>query len=140
MHRLKPLLLVALISLPCTVLAARTQSEPSTASASTRYVPPSPKKSVEIGNFYFRRKKYAGALSRYKEAVKSDPHYAPGYLGLGKVYQRLGLKHKALEAYQQYLDELPSKKQADEAKDVRRAIKHLKRELNKSAAKAPRAR
>ena len=140
MRRASFILLIILFAAPCADPALPPQHNASKAIVSARYVPPSPKKSVEIGNFYFRRKKYAGALSRYKEAVKSDPHYAPGYLGLGKVYQRLGLKHKALEAYQQYLDELPSKKQADEANDVRRAIKHLKRELNKSAAKAPRAR
>src|SRR5689334_19446349 len=74
------------------------------------YVPPGAVKSVEIGNFYLRRRQYNGALSRFKEAVEENSTYAPAYLGLGKVYEHLGLKQKALDAYQQYLDALPSEK------------------------------
>src|SRR5215470_16607077 len=62
------------------------------------YVPPSAAKSVEIGNFYFRTKKYNAALGRYEEAVTTDPYCAAGYLGLGKTYEKVGLKHKALAA------------------------------------------
>jgi tetratricopeptide (TPR) repeat protein len=93
------------------------------------YVPPSAAKSVEIANFYFRTKKYPAALSRYQEAVTTDPYYANGYLGLGKTYEKLGLKHKALAAYQKYLDLLPSEKQADEAKKVHQAIERLEKAL-----------
>ncbi len=97
------------------------------------YSNPSAAKSVEIGNYYLRRKKLHAALSRFKEAVKTDPHYAPAYLGLGKVYQKTGLKQKALDAYQRYLDELPSEKEAQEAKDVHKAIAHLQRQLGPDA-------
>jgi tetratricopeptide (TPR) repeat protein len=93
------------------------------------YVPPSAAKSVEIGDFYFRTKKYNAALSRYEEAVTTDPYYAAGYLGLGETYEKLGLKHKALAAYQKYLDLLPSEKQADEAKRVHQAIHRLEKAL-----------
>jgi tetratricopeptide (TPR) repeat protein len=95
------------------------------------YVPPSAAKSVEIGDFYFRTKKYQAALSRYEEAVTTDPYYANAYLGLGKTYEKLGLKHKALIDYRKYLDLLPSKKQAEEAKSVRRAIERLEKGLGK---------
>jgi tetratricopeptide (TPR) repeat protein len=102
------------------------------------YVPPSAAKSVEIANFYFRTKKYNAALSRYEEAVATDPYYAAGYLGLGKTYERLGLKRKALAAYQKYLDLLPSEKQAEEAKSVHQAIERLEKTLGvKSAAANP---
>ncbi len=93
------------------------------------YAPPSATKSVEIANYYFRTKKYHAALSRYQEAVNTDPYYADGYLGLGKTYEKIGLKHKALTAYQKYLDLLPSAKQAEEAKSVRRAIERLEKAL-----------
>lgn len=93
------------------------------------YVPPSAAKSVEIGNFYFRTKKYYAALGRYQEAVTTDSYYAAGYLGLGKTYEKLGLRKKALGAYQKYLDLLPSEKQAEEAKDVHRAIERLEKAL-----------
>jgi len=93
------------------------------------YVPPSAAKSVEIANFYFRTKKYQAALGRYQEAVTTDPYYPDGYLGLGKTYEKLGLKQKALSAYQKYLDLLPSDKQAEEAKNVHRAIARLEKAL-----------
>ena len=93
------------------------------------YVPPSAATSVEIGNFYFRTKKYNAALGRFEEAVTTDPYYADGYLGLGKTYERVGLKHKALAAYRKYLDLLPSEKQAEEAKSVHRAIARLEKAL-----------
>jgi tetratricopeptide (TPR) repeat protein len=104
--------------------------------ADRKYITPPAWKSVEIGNFYFRRKSYRGALSRYQEAIQTDPGYAPAYLGMGKVYEKMGLKKKALEAYQRYLDELPSEKQADEAKDVHRAIERLQKELAQPAAES----
>lgn len=100
------------------------------------YIAPPAWKSVEIGNFYFRRKNYAAALSRFKEAVQTDPNYAAAYLGLGKVYEKIGLKRKALEAYQQYLDELPSTKQAEEAKGVRESIARLEKGSGKPSTKA----
>ena len=93
------------------------------------YTPPSAAKSMEIANYYFRTKKYHAALSRYQEAVTTDPYYPDGYLGLGKTYEKIGLKHKALTAYQKYLDLLPSEKQAEEAKDVHRAIERLEKAL-----------
>jgi tetratricopeptide (TPR) repeat protein len=93
------------------------------------YVVPPAWKSVEIGNFYLRRKKYKAALSRYQEAAKTDPHYPPAYLGLGRVYEKIGLRQKALEAYQKYLDELPSTKDALEATAVQKAVVRLERQL-----------
>jgi len=93
------------------------------------YVNPGPAKSVEIGNFYLRRGRLKAALSRFEEAIQADHTYAPAHLGLGKVYEKMGQKHKALDAYQHYLDELPSAKQAQQARDVQRAIERLKREM-----------
>jgi tetratricopeptide (TPR) repeat protein len=96
------------------------------------YAPPAAWKSVEVGDYYLKRKKYRAALGRYKDAVKVDPYYAPGYLGLGKVYDKIGLSQKALESYQRFLDLLPSTKQAEEATDVHKAIGRLERKLRKS--------
>ena len=95
------------------------------------YVPSPAWKSVEVGDFYLRRKKYRAALSRYKEAARVDPYYAPAYLGLGRVYDKIGLKEKALENYHKYLDLLPSTKQAEEATDVHKAIARLEQKLKK---------
>jgi tetratricopeptide (TPR) repeat protein len=90
------------------------------------YTPPGPAKDVEVGNFYLKRRAYRAAASRFEEAIQSRADYAPAYLGLGKTYEKMGLKHKALSAYQQYLDLLPSDKDAEDAKDVHRAIARLR--------------
>lgn len=120
---------VALISLPIPLPAQHIAQDDGELERSYHYVPPSARQSVEIGNFYFRRKDYRGALSRYEEAARDDPYYAPAYLGLGKVYEKTGKTQKALAAYQKYLNVLPSQKQADEAKDVHKTIGRLKRQL-----------
>lgn len=93
------------------------------------YTSPGPTKCVEIGNVYLHKGDLKGALSRFQEAVQDNPHYAPAYLGLGKVYERMKEKQKALEAYERYLDELPSAKSAAEAKDAQRAIARLRKEV-----------
>jgi tetratricopeptide (TPR) repeat protein len=97
---------------------------------------PSAKKSVEIGNFYLRRQDYRGALSRFKEAVKTDPDYAPAYLGLGKTYDKMGFRQDALANYQKYLDNLDSQQQANRARSVHRAMKRLKQEIAQEQAVA----
>jgi tetratricopeptide (TPR) repeat protein len=92
------------------------------------YVSPGPAKCVEAGNVYLKRGALQGALSRFQEALKDNPHYAPAYLGLGKVYERMNQKQKALDSYQRYLDELPSAKDAAEAKEAQRAVVRLKKQ------------
>ena len=89
-------------------------------------------KSVEVGDFYLKRKSYRAALSRYKEAAKVDPYFPQAYLGMGKVYDRLGLRQKALKNYQKYLALLPSSKQAEEAREVHQAIARLQSKLKSS--------
>lgn len=93
-----------------------------------KYTPPGVLKSVEIGNYYLKKKKYDAALSRFQEAVHEDSTYAPAYLGLGKVYEKIGLKQKALDAYKKYLDALPSQKDALNAKDAQHAVARLEEE------------
>jgi tetratricopeptide (TPR) repeat protein len=93
------------------------------------YTSPGPAKCVEIGNVYLHKGNLKAALSRFQEAVKDNPHYAPAYLGLGKVYERMREKQKALAAYQRYLDELPSAKDAAEARDAQRAVERLRRQV-----------
>lgn len=90
-----------------------------------KYVNQGPAKSTEIGNYYLKRKKYKAALSRFQEAVDTDPSFAAAYLGLGKTYEKLGQKQKALESYRKYLELLPSDQDAANAKEVQRAIERL---------------
>jgi len=96
------------------------------------YTSPGPAKCVEIGNIYLHKGDLKGALSRFQEALKDNPHYAPAYLGLGKVYERMRQKQKALDAYERYLDELPSAKEAAKATDVQRAVARLQKQVGPS--------
>ncbi len=133
MRTIRIVFLLCTLSLASVLVPLHAQNERSESAElenSSHYVPPSAKQSVEIGDFYFRRKDYRGALSRYEEAAKDDPYYAPAYIGLGKVYEKTGKRHEALAAYRKYLDVLPSQKQADEAKGVHKAISRLERELS----------
>lgn len=120
---------MALFSRPVPLPAQHMAQEDGELESSYHYVPPSARQSVEIGDFYLRRKDYPGALSRYEEAAHDDPYYASAYLGMGRVYEKTGRKQKALAAYRKYLNALPSQKQADEAKGVHRAIRRLERQL-----------
>ena len=130
----------ALISLPVSLPGQQATRDTDELENSSHYVPPSARQSVEIGNFYLRRKNYRGALSRYQEAAKDEPDYAPAYLGLGKVYEKMGKEQEALAAYHKYLDALPSQKQADEATEVHKAIRRLERELNREHKRASRTK
>lgn len=123
--------LIGLAGLAMPLAGQQTAPERDELEPAFHYVPPSARQSVEIGDFYFRRKKYSGALSRYQEAARDDPYYAQAYLGMGKVYEKMDKKREALASYQKYLDTLPSQKQADEATDAHKAIRHLEHELNR---------
>jgi len=112
------------------------QAEPEDEEEVKPLVTPPAWKSVEVGNFYLRRKKYRAALSRFQEAAKTDPYNPQACLGMGRVYERLGLKQKALENYRKYLDLLPSAKEAEESKEVQKAVARLEEQL--SSAKTPR--
>jgi tetratricopeptide (TPR) repeat protein len=94
-----------------------------------RFVSPSAQKSVEIGDFYLRRKKFQAALSRFQEALQTDPYYAPAYRELGKVYEKMGFWKKSLDAYRKYLDSLPSAQDAREARSIHKAIARLQKEI-----------
>ena len=115
-------------------LRAQVPEKPPTPSTDDdwNYVSPGPAKCVEIGNVYLHKGALAGALSRFQEAVKDNPHYAPAYLGLGKVYERMKQKQKALDAYERYLDELPSAKDAADARDAQRAVARLQKQVGPS--------
>ena len=116
-----------ILSLPAPAVLGQNQEAPSESSDAKPYLPPSPKKSVEIGDFYFKRKKYSAALSRYREATEDDPNYAPAYLGLGRVYEKIGLKQKALAAHAAGLTDviIPERNRVDIddiPEDVRREL------------------
>lgn len=71
---------------------------------------------VSKGDFYFNKKKYHAAASRYKEAICWDPSLAEAFLKLGEVEEKLHNRDEARDAYQKYLALAPDAKNATEIK------------------------
>jgi len=113
------------------LFAQKQQAQPAAEKADpvSAYVSPSAAKSVEVGDFYLKRRRFKAAISRFEEALQTDPHYAPAYRELGKVYEEMGFWQKSLDAYRKYLDELPSAKDAREAKSIHKAIARLQKDI-----------
>lgn len=129
-RNLAPLSLVTASLLIC-AFALEVSGHPQV-SSTHRFTPPRAEKSVEVGTFYLKRKNYKAALSRFLEAIKTDPFYAPAHGQLGKVYEKLGRREEALQAYRTHLEVLPSAKEAAKATDVRKAITRLELDLRRN--------
>jgi tetratricopeptide (TPR) repeat protein len=87
-------------------------------------------KSVEVGDFYFRRKNYRAAEDRYREALRYKDNDAVATIRLAISLEKLGALDDAAAEYESYLRILPHGPQAEEA---RKAIERLKPQA--SAAK-----
>jgi Flp pilus assembly protein TadD len=80
-------------------------------------------KSVEIGDFYFRRKNFRAAQDRYREALRYKDNDAVATIKLAVCLEKLGVLDDARTEYESYLKILPHGPQADEAQ---KAIDRLK--------------
>jgi tetratricopeptide (TPR) repeat protein len=72
-------------------------------------------KDVEVGDYYFKRKNYRGALARYKEALYWKENDAVASFRLAVCQEKLGDKAEARKYYEQYLKVLPEGPFAKEA-------------------------
>jgi len=89
-------------------------------------------KSVEVGDFYFKRKNYRAAEARYREALRYKDNDAVATIRLAVCLEKLGILDDARAEYESYLKILPHGPQAPE---VRKAIDRLNQET--TGAKAP---
>lgn len=62
---------------------------------------------VAVGDFYFRRQDYAGALSRYQGALRHQPDFPAALWGCGRAEYRLGMYTAAAEYLHRYLAAAP---------------------------------
>lgn len=83
-------------------------------------------KELEVGNFHMRRHNWNAAVRRFEEATKWNPKFAEAWLRLGEARAKTGEITKALEAYRRYLELAPN---AKKARDARKAVARLEREL-----------
>jgi tetratricopeptide (TPR) repeat protein len=82
-------------------------------------------KSVEVGDFYFKRKNYHAAEERYREALRYKDNDAVATIRLAVCLEKLGILDSARAEYESYLKILPHGPQAAEAQ---KAIERLKTE------------
>lgn len=80
-------------------------------------------KDIEVGDYYFKRKNYTGAESRYREALVYKDNDAVATYKLALCLEKLNRPDEALEQYESYLKILPYGPEAGEAK---KAIDRLK--------------
>ncbi len=90
-------------------------------------------KDVEVGDYYFKRKNYRAALSRYQEALYYKYDDAIATFRLGVCQEKLGDSDEARKAYESYLKILPHGPFAGEAQQ---ALARLKPETPETAGPA----
>ena len=87
-------------------------------------------KDIEVGDFYFKKKNYAAAESRYREALYYKDNDALATYRLAICLEKLDRASEAQAAYENYLKILPHGPQAE---DARKAIDRLKSAASKAA-------
>jgi tetratricopeptide (TPR) repeat protein len=80
-------------------------------------------KSVEVGDYYFKRKNYRAAEDRYREALRYKDNDAMATIRLAVCLEKLGILDDARAEYESYLKILPHGPQSVEAQ---KAIDRLK--------------
>jgi len=68
---------------------------------------------LKVGNYYFKKGNYKGALNRFREATLWNPTYAEAFLRLGDTQEKMKDKQAAQEAYAKFLELSPDGKEAD---------------------------
>jgi tetratricopeptide (TPR) repeat protein len=71
---------------------------------------------LKIGNYYFKKGNYKGALSRFREATLWNPAYAEAFLRMGETEEKLKDKAAAADAYAKFLELAPDAKEAESVK------------------------
>jgi tetratricopeptide (TPR) repeat protein len=80
-------------------------------------------KDLEVGDYYFKRKNYRGALDRYKDALVYKNNDAMANFRLGQTYEKIKQPDEAVAHYEAYLKILPHGPMSEEAQ---KAIDRLK--------------
>jgi tetratricopeptide (TPR) repeat protein len=86
-------------------------------------------KDIEVGDFYFKRKNYVAAESRYREALLYKNNDAVATYRLAVCLEKLDRPDEAEEEYESYLKILPEGREAEHA---RKALERLKNAAAKS--------
>ena len=85
-------------------------------------------KDIEVGDYYFKRKNYRGALERYKDALTYKPNDAVANFRLAECEEKMNSPSDAVQHYEAYLKILPH---GPFAADAQKALERLKARASK---------
>jgi tetratricopeptide (TPR) repeat protein len=88
-------------------------------------------KSIEVGDFYFRRKNYRAAEDRYREALRYKENDAVATIRLAVCLEKLGVLDDARSEYESYLKILPHGPESEQAE---KAVERLKAQASTTKA------
>jgi hypothetical protein len=80
---------------------------------------------VEVGDYYFGRQKYNGALQRYNDAAKEKPEDLAIHVRLGRAFEKLGQVSQAAQEYQAAQKLSGPQKWSEEAKSALIRLQHV---------------
>ncbi len=80
--------------------------------------------SVEIGDYYFKRKNYPAAVERYLEALRYQPDSIPAWEALSKAYEKSGQRSRAIDALKTLIEKNPD---SPGIPDYRRKLERLEK-------------
>lgn len=89
-------------------------------------------KDIEVGDFYFKRKNYRAAESRYREALYYKDNDADATYRLAICLEKLNQPDDAITEFQSYLRILPH---GAKSEDAQKAIERLGKPQSEKAAK-----
>ena len=81
------------------------------------------KRNIEVGNFYWKKGDFLGALDRYRDATRYNPSSAEAFLKVGEAEEKLHHAEKAKAALEKAIKIAPDSKFAAEAKKKLGSIK-----------------
>jgi outer membrane protein assembly factor BamD (BamD/ComL family) len=80
-------------------------------------------RNLKVGDFYYKKSDYLGALSRYKDATRYNPSSAEAFLKVAEAEEKLHHAGNAKAAFEKVIKLAPDSKFAAEAKKKLASIK-----------------
>ena len=108
---------------PSTKEAVPPEEDESIAVKEYSFNPVQAKRSVVVGNYYFKKGSYRAAADRFREATKWNNGNSEAWLRLAEAEERLKDTAAVKEAYAKYLELAPDAKDAPE---IRKKLEKLK--------------
>jgi len=86
--------------------------------SNTRSGPGAAEVYYQQGNLYLKEKKVALAIEEFKKCLAADPGYGLAYRSLGVSYMLLGREKSAVDAYERFVREAPTHRDAPKVRQI----------------------